>query len=347
MENEKGTELVRQECELMPEIITGNALAIAMQVETDVAITTAKRYPLHSSAKDLERFEQKGITLATMSKETAEACLYKLPRGRNPIEGRSIRFAEIVASAYGNMKSASRVIDVTETEVIAQGVCIDLENNVSYSANCHRPILYKNGKRFNSDMITTTSNAASSIALRNAILKAVPAALTEKIYQAAKDKAIGSVLSIEATRAKALKTLSLMDISEARALRTLGRACISAITREDVSTLIGFSNAIQNKEVLIEDAFPPLPEETMNPAEILMEKLKQDRVREMALANKVTPPTLEEIQAEAAEGEATRKREKESHERALRGEDPTPPPPRAKEPTEAEWDKIEKEVKKG
>lgn len=340
-----------QEVEIFePEIITGSALQTAIHVETDLAISTAKKYPMHSSARDLERFEQKGILLSTMSEETAQACMYSLPRGKDPIEGRSVRFAEIVATAYGNIKSASRIIDVTETEVIAQGVCVDLENNVSYSSECHRSICYKNGKKYNPDMITVTSNAAAAIAVRNAILKAVPAALTEKIYQAAKDKAIGGVVSIEATRAKFMKTLSLMGIGEDRVLAALGRTCISSITREDTRTLVGLVNAIQNKEVLPEDAFPYVAEPQPETKEERLERIKRQA---RAQLNRANPRTEKEIESEMAPHEARAQREKENHEKALRGEDPTPPPKQGgsdmdtaseKEPTDKEWDDIQDDI---
>ena len=49
--------------------------------------------------------------MATIDAEVAGSCFYKLSRGGKTIEGPSVRLAEIVASAWGNLKFGARIID--------------------------------------------------------------------------------------------------------------------------------------------------------------------------------------------------------------------------------------------
>ena len=70
---------------------------------------------------------------------------------------------------YGNLQLSSRIVEVADTYIVAQGVVWDLEANVRISTETRR-ITTEEGRRYNEDMIMMTGNAAASIALRNAIL---------------------------------------------------------------------------------------------------------------------------------------------------------------------------------
>jgi len=196
------------------------------------------------------------MTMATIDEETAASCLYALPRGGKTIEGRSTRLAEIVASAFGNIRSASRIVEIGETHIVAEGVCHDLENNVAVSCQVRRRITTKAGKRFDDDMITVTCNAASSIAIRNAIFKIVPAALTQGVYEAAKKMATGGALPLETRRAKALARFALMGVHEDRILAKLEKSSIADINQDDLAILVGIFNSIKSNEAAVDNVFP-------------------------------------------------------------------------------------------
>jgi len=263
---------------LIPEVIEGaNALEAQVRAETDIQIATAKRYPLHSTAQGIERAVNQAIALATGDQDTAAACLYAVPREGKMIEGRSVRLAEIMAASWGNLRICSRVIGADQTHITVEGLAHDLENNVAYSAQVKRRITRKDGRRYSDDMITVTANAASSIAIRNAIFKAVPAAIADRVYKAARQMATGGKMAIETRRAKALQRFALIGATEDRIVARLGRHSLAEIDEDDLATLIGLWNAVQANEVSVDEAFPPVAPEDGKGAAAVAAKVKAKR----------------------------------------------------------------------
>ena len=151
------------------------------RAEVDIQIATAKQYP-----RDLAACLNKIETYATMDKETAEDCFYVLRRkdangNDNIIEGLSVRMAEIIAGAWGNLRVQTRIIGNDGRMITAQAICHDLETNFAVSKEVKRRITNKYGKTYSEDMQVVTGNAAASIAFRNAVLTVIPKAVTKKI----------------------------------------------------------------------------------------------------------------------------------------------------------------------
>lgn len=246
--------------EITPEFATvNNSLVIeaATRAEVDIQISTAKRYPMHSDAEGIARFQRQAMALATCTEETAESCFYSLRRDGKMIRGKSVRLAEIGCACYGNIRAAARIIEIGERELVAQGACHDLENNVSQSTEVRRRITTKDGKRYSDDMILVTANAACSIAYRNAVYKVVPEALFEPIYHAALSAATGKAdVPIEVRRERAAQKFSLLGVPQERLLAEIGVKTLDALTVEHLSDLIGLYNAIKAGETSIDEAFP-------------------------------------------------------------------------------------------
>ena len=103
---------------------------VLARAELDVQISTAKAYP-----RDVHRSLQYAEQLATMDEETAQSCFYVLPRKdkdgtKKEIKGASIRLAEIIANAWGNIHAATRIIENDGRHITAEGIAWDLETNV-------------------------------------------------------------------------------------------------------------------------------------------------------------------------------------------------------------------------
>lgn len=237
------------------EIVAPTALEALTRAEFDVAVVTAHRFP-----RSLTKFRQNALSMATIDAEVAQSCYYRLSRsgkdGSKAIEGPSVRFAEIVANAYGNLRFGARITEVGEREVVAQGMCHDLEHNVSTSTEVRRRITTKSGGRFSEDMIALTCNAACSLALRNAIFKAVPFALAKPIYEQAKRVAIGDVKTLGERRTKAVAAFAAMGIAAPRVFARLGVVGIDEITLAHVEELIGLHTAIKDGECDPDAEFP-------------------------------------------------------------------------------------------
>jgi hypothetical protein len=161
-----------------------------------------------------------------------------------------------VANSYTNMKFGARILEVGAKEVVAQGIAHDLENNVSTSVEVRRRITTSKGKRYGDDMIAVTCNAACSIALRNAIFKAVPFALFKGIYEQAKKVAIGDAKTLNERRAKMIAAFAQMSVPKERILESLGVAGVDDINLTHMETLLGQYNAIKDGEVSVDEQFP-------------------------------------------------------------------------------------------
>lgn len=226
------------------------------RAEIDIQISTAKKYP-----RSLAAFRQDALSMATSDKEVAASCFYKLKRkgedGPQFIEGPSVRLAEIVANAWGNLRYGARIIAENKDEVIAQGVAHDLEKNVFSTIEVSRRITRKDGTRFGHDMIQVTKNAACSIALRNAIFKTVPFTYAKAIYEKAKQTAVGTAKTLGERRQEMLSQFSKMSVTKEQVVKFLEVPSIEDIGLAEVETMIGVHTAIKNGDTTVDEQFKP------------------------------------------------------------------------------------------
>ena len=233
---------------------------IIARAELDTQISTAKAYP-RSAHKAIEYATE----LATMDEATAQSCFYCLPRKekdgtKKEIRGASIRLAEIIANAWGNIHAATRIIENDGRHITAEGVAWDLETNVKMAMQNKVSIRFgekdgKGGYTANSDMQTVLSNAASAKALRNAIFKVVPKALVDRVLERAMSFAVGDQKTVNAKVADVFDKLTKMGIDKQKILDYYGRESMSKITVEDFKSLIGVGTAIKEGYIKIEEVF--------------------------------------------------------------------------------------------
>lgn len=243
------------------EVMThGNEIGFAESMsrgELEVAMIMAKRNP-----RSIGQFRTEAMTMATLDADVAMSCFYKMTRGGKTIEGPSVRLAEIAASAWGNMKFGGRVVEITESHVVAQGVAFDLERNTSYSIEVRRGIRDREGRRYSEDMIVMAGNAAAAIAVRNAIFKVVPTAYVRPIFIQAKKTAIGDAKTLGMRRQGMLEEFAKMGVTKDAILARLGKATIEDIGLSEFEDLVGAFTAIRDGETTIDAEFPDLTEPT-------------------------------------------------------------------------------------
>jgi len=237
------------------EVVANDALASIERAQVDVQIATARKYP-----RTLSKVKERMLSFATLDEETASSCFYTLPARRGgddkPIQGPSVRMAEIALASYQHVKAGSRIINDDGKFLTAQAVVHDLENNVAVSIEVRRRVTGKSGNRFSDDMIAVTGNAACSIALRNAVFRVVPRALITPVYEAAKRVAVGDVKSLTSKRAQIIARLKQMGAKEAAILAAVGAEKIEDIDLAKLEVLIGLGTAIKDGETTLETAFP-------------------------------------------------------------------------------------------
>jgi len=227
-------------------------MSLALKAEVDMQITTAKAYP-----RSIKAFKDEALGMATLDEETASSCMYALPRAGKNIEGPSVRLAEIIATAWGNLRTEARVIGADAKEITAEATTWDLEKNVAMRIQSKRRITDKHGKRFKDDMITVTGNAAVSIALRNSIFRVIPKAFTDAIYRAARQVAIGDAMTLSTRRVNAVENFTRMGVVPEKVFERLGRASIEEITLDDLALMKGFYTAIKDGAASVDEIFNP------------------------------------------------------------------------------------------
>ena len=218
--------------------------------EIDQQIATAHRFP-----RSVKRFRDEAMAMVTLNESVAGQCIYALPRDGKTIEGPSARFAEVIASAWGNSRAGARVIDDRGDFVVAQGVFHDLERNVAITYEVQRRITDKQGRRFKTDMIGVTANAACSIALRNAILKGVPKAFWDDMYAEARKVVMGDVKTLANRRADAVALFQRFGVTVEQLCAKLEVAGVEDISLEHLVTLRGLVTAIKEGDTTVEEAF--------------------------------------------------------------------------------------------
>lgn len=250
MENQNQIQIVNADnISVLPEIL---------KAEIDTQISTAKAYP-----RSLKNFIDKAMSMATLNEEIAASCGYSLPpRGGKSISGASVRLAEIVCSAYGNVRAGARVIANDGKTITAQGICHDLESNNCVTVEVKRRITDKNGKTFNEDMQVVTGNAACSIAYRNAVLKCVPAAFIQPIYDEVMKVSKGTVETLPAKRIKAVDFFKSQGIKEEQICDALSVKRIEDIDLEKLHVLRGMVSAVKNGEGTLKEMFELKPSKT-------------------------------------------------------------------------------------
>lgn len=243
-------------------------LSAINKAEVDMQISTAKQYP-----RDLRTVLAKMQTYATMDAETAESCFYVLKRGKNEdakvIEGLSVRMAEIMAGAWGNLRVKTTIIGNDGKTITSQGVCHDLENNLAVSVEVKRRITDKYGKTFSEDMQVVTGNAASAIAFRNAVLKVIPKAVTKHIVDEVKKVALGKSIDIETSRQNIIAYFAKLGVTQQQILDYLDVSSINDIDTERIYELRGLKTAIAEGTTTAREAFATPATEVKEKKEVI------------------------------------------------------------------------------
>lgn len=237
------------------EVKQADVLQALNRAEIDIQIATAKQYP-----RDINAVLNKIATYATMDRETAEDCFYVLRRedkqgNVNVIEGLSVRMAEIIAGAWGNIRVQARIIGNDGRQITAQAICHDLETNFAVSKEVKRSIVTKRGYTFSEDMQVVTGNAACSIALRNAVLTVIPKAVTKRIINDVKQVALGQSIDLEQSRQNVIQYFAKLGVKQEQLFLYLGVKSAQEIDKQKIFELRATANAIKEGTTTVEECF--------------------------------------------------------------------------------------------
>jgi hypothetical protein len=275
----------KTEVEVMPDTqaIGGNALMSIVKAEIDIQVSTAHQYP-----RSMATFKRRSLEMVTLDEETAQSCIYRRPVGKKGgqveyAEGKSIRMAEIVGACYGNLRVQATLIEQTPRFVRARGVAHDLESNFAASSEVIESTVKADGTPFSERMAVVVAKVALSKARRDATFMVVPGALCKSMEEAARTTALGTTATLGKRRAMVMDWLNKIGVDPSRVFAALGIKGIDDIGMEQLETLTGIKTALKDKEVTIDEAFPP-PDKPQAPDPATASRLQA------AAAKKAEPP---------------------------------------------------------
>jgi hypothetical protein len=249
------TEIVTSDGEVIGAGTLPSVMEAVTRAEVDLQIATAKRFP-----RSVDRFLKTAMAMVSVSPELAEECTYAKPQkdanGKDKvITGPSIRLAEILAVAWGNLRIGGRCTGDDGQAVTVVGVCHDLETNVAYSLEVRRGVKSKRGFRFPEHVVNNVINGGISIATRNATFKCIPRAFVNIVWQRAQAVARGDEASLPTRAQRALDWFATKGINESDVCQALGITGPADISLDHLTILQGFRTALQEESATVEEIF--------------------------------------------------------------------------------------------
>jgi hypothetical protein len=107
-------------------------------------------------------------------------------------------------------------------------------------------------------MVNVTGNAAVSVAYRNAVLKLIPRAFTDRVYKAAQEASVGKG-TLDQKRTRALDYFGKAGVAPEAVYALLGVGGFDDLGIEQIIQLRGIVNAIKDGETTLEEVFNPEP----------------------------------------------------------------------------------------
>jgi len=241
------TELVKQN--EVPEQLLKEGHSL-IRLENDVQMSVAIQRPrnedkiLSDSLAELDRYPNLALDV-----------IYTKPVGKNKdgemtyAEGQGIRFAESLANRWANSSYGCEIGEETPEHALLVAVFLDYETNIRHVFTQRVSKFYKtyDGRiaQYPPDRFDLKLAAERSKLLREVINRSLPAGLRLAYEEKARTIIAGK-------KREVLKRYKDMGISLALVQKYIDKKVLGG---KDIGILAGLYNAIQEKEVLLEDLF--------------------------------------------------------------------------------------------
>lgn len=235
--------------------------------EVQAAMVIAKKFPRDTTAAFTR------IMDACKRSSLAQTALYKFPRGGQNVTGASIRLAEVMAQAYGNLDFGIREIERMPGKSIAESYCWDLETNVKSTKIfevAHIRDTKQGPKKLTDerDIYELVANMGAR-RLRACILAIIPADIREAAEsQIQKTLSIGGGKPIEDKIRDMVIAFKDVGVTQEMIEKRLGHD-ISVTTGEEITDLFAVFNSLKDKQAKREDFFDFRDDEGVKPQRTL------------------------------------------------------------------------------
>lgn len=252
----------------------------------DIQVATAQRL-----GRDIGQFQADLESWACASREIAEECTYVLTKGGSRIVGPSIRFAELIMSSFRHLIADVFIEEEQHGHVVCGAMCRDLFRNTAVRTRVRRSLLKRDGSRVKADQVTTTIQAAQSLALRNAIMKLCPKALWQPIWLKSREVAFEGGVPFQERVEAAFKSFAGLGIQQETILTSLGKESRGNLDGDDLISMRNTMRSLRAGELDPENAFPA-PRESESEAE---ERARQTEEKLAGAAKKKAKPKAKAV----------------------------------------------------
>jgi hypothetical protein len=251
--------------------------------ETKAAIMLAKQFP-RDQADATNR-----ILMACCRPTLAEKAVYSYPKGGQEVSGPSIRLAEAIAQAWGNLQFGIRELDQRDGVSTVEAFAWDVETNTRQTKVFQ--VSHKRHTKKGDYMITDPREIYEMVAnqgarrMRNCILGLVPGDVVEAAVDQA-EKTLATKIEVTPERiAKMLGTFEAMGVSKEAIKKKIGRnvdetippAVFSNLGKIANSIRDGYAKASEHFEITADDgakSYSQVDAETPDKAALLFDELE-------------------------------------------------------------------------
>lgn len=249
----------------------GGAMAARTVAEIQAQVFMAKQFPRDENqarARILRSCQRPGL---------ASKAIYTYPKGGQRVSGPSIRLAEAMAQAWGNLDFNTIILEQRETESVCLSYCWDVETNTRASRSFIVPhkISTKNGEKVLTDPREIYELAANQGArrLRACILSIIPGDIVDEAIDACNKTLSGNSKKplIDRLRELADRFMTYYSVP-LRSIEQYFGYPLDSFTEMDGADLAGIYTALRDGAAKREDFFQlpkvaggedePVPEKT-------------------------------------------------------------------------------------
>lgn len=223
--------------------------------ETQAAMVVAKKFPRNETAA------YNKIMQACKRKTLAESAIYAYPRGGETIEGPSIRLAEAMAQAWGNLDFGIIELEQRNGESSIMAYAWDLETNTRQTKIFtvkHTRFTRKNGNTALSDprdIYEMTANQGAR-RLRACILGVIPGDVVEAATTECERTMAGNNSEPLADRVrKALAAFVELGVNQEMIEARIGKR-LDAMTETELAKMRKIYRSLKDNMASVEDFFP-------------------------------------------------------------------------------------------
>ncbi len=225
-----------------------NAGTVAIEESRAVAEAMGKLYVAKNFPRDEAKAYEK-IMLSCSRKALADSAEYSYPRGGATVKGASIRLAEELARAWGNIDYGLRELSQKEGESEMEAYCWDLETNTissqKFTVKHERTASGVTKKLIDQRDVYENNANLGARRLRARILAILPPDLVDDATEACRRTLLGDVSKLSERIDKMVNEFKKYDVTQKQIEQRIGKS-IKNISIPELGDMISIYNSLKD-----------------------------------------------------------------------------------------------------